>query len=480
MSTPIKMAPTKGFFVRMLTRDIDLRDAILDLLDNCVDGIVRMLKKQGKGALDNGHAKPYKGYFAEITATPKKFVITDNCGGIPENVAITSAFRLGRPSDMTAEKLETVGVYGIGMKRAIFKLGKHAVVTSQHEGKAFKVEITEEWLKTDDLWDLTLEEVKPSGNDGTRIEVTDLYTEIQRSFTPSESNFLEDLNGSIRQLFAVIMGKGFAVKLNKDDLEPIEFKLFTSDEKGGASINPYVFKGRIGKVNAEVVVGFYRRPLTEAEIEDENESPRADLSQAGWSVICNDRLVLRSDKTAVTGWGTANVPRFHNQFSSIAGVVTLRSTDPELLPLNTTKRGIETSSDVYFRLLDYMRAGTKKFTDYTNKWKTRTDEAREQFQGASPLPAGEIPTKIPHASFKKVSDRKLATEDSEAYEYQPTLPQPRNGDANTRIIRFTRPVTDIKAIAVGLLDDEEAKPGAVGEACFDDVLERIKKPRRKS
>ena len=30
-------SPTKRFFVSMLTRDINLADAILDLLDNCLD-----------------------------------------------------------------------------------------------------------------------------------------------------------------------------------------------------------------------------------------------------------------------------------------------------------------------------------------------------------------------------------------------------------------------------------------------------------
>ena len=30
--------PTKQFFVSMLTRDIRLEDAILDLVDNCLDG----------------------------------------------------------------------------------------------------------------------------------------------------------------------------------------------------------------------------------------------------------------------------------------------------------------------------------------------------------------------------------------------------------------------------------------------------------
>lgn len=34
----INASPTKNFFVEMLTRDIDLKDAILDLLDNCFAG----------------------------------------------------------------------------------------------------------------------------------------------------------------------------------------------------------------------------------------------------------------------------------------------------------------------------------------------------------------------------------------------------------------------------------------------------------
>ena len=38
--------PTKKFFVEMLTRDIDLIDAIMDLVDNCIDGVHRQRKKK--------------------------------------------------------------------------------------------------------------------------------------------------------------------------------------------------------------------------------------------------------------------------------------------------------------------------------------------------------------------------------------------------------------------------------------------------
>ena len=472
MTKTIEASPTKRFFVSMLTRDIELRDAILDLLDNCVDGIVR-----SKGGRITGET-PYKGFTAKITATAKKFVIEDNCGGIPRKVAEDVAFRLGRPREAPPEHLETVGVYGIGMKRAIFKIGKRAVVRSENAGKAFKVEIEPAWLDRDD-WNLTLEDAKPQGQDGTTIEITELYEPIRRDFSTGHSPFLGNLYGAIAENYSIIIGKGLSVSLNGEEVNRVEFNILMSKSKRGkaGAINPYVLKGKIREVDFEVVVGFYRSPLTEDDIDSENESPRADLAQAGWSVICNDRLILRSDKSAVTGWGTGNVPRFHNQFSSIAGIVTLRSTNPELLPLNTTKRGIETSSDVYYKLLDYMREGTKQFTDYTNRWKGRLEETREQFADAEPVPAVNVPEEV--GAYKNVSKRKLAEEDGSAEIYQPELPRPPAEESNSRKIVFSRPTEEIRLIAKSLLDDENAPPSQVGETCFEQVLDSIQRQRKK-
>src|SRR5260221_2749831 len=110
--TTVKANPTKRFFVEMLTRDIELQDAILDLLDNCVDGILRSTKdKHGKR-----DSQPYRGYWARITLNEKKFQIVDNCGGIPLALAKKYAFMMGRPEDEGDSDVPTVGMYGIGMK----------------------------------------------------------------------------------------------------------------------------------------------------------------------------------------------------------------------------------------------------------------------------------------------------------------------------------------------------------------------------
>mgnify|MGYP007073141190 FL=1 len=57
----------------MLTRDIALNDAILDLLDNCLDGVINI-----KGADSKKTDKEYyKGYEAKITIAQNSFQIID-------------------------------------------------------------------------------------------------------------------------------------------------------------------------------------------------------------------------------------------------------------------------------------------------------------------------------------------------------------------------------------------------------------------
>ncbi len=94
MAITVDSSPTKEFFVEMLTRDIDLTDAILDLLDNCLDGVLRK-----RGSMDIKRDDfDYSGFEANITIEKDCFIIQDNCGGISKSIAINSAFRMGRDS----------------------------------------------------------------------------------------------------------------------------------------------------------------------------------------------------------------------------------------------------------------------------------------------------------------------------------------------------------------------------------------------
>ncbi len=47
---------------------------------------------------------------------------------------------------------------------------------------------------------------------------------------------------------------------------------------------------------------------------DQEQEVRASRDDAGWTIVCNDRVVVHRDKSRLTGWGDGGVPSYHNQF----------------------------------------------------------------------------------------------------------------------------------------------------------------------
>lgn len=466
MSKVAKAYPAKRFFVDMLTRDIELQDAILDLLDNCVDGAMRLNKD--KKIVDS--KRPYKGYAAAIHFDGEKFTISDNCGGIPRGLAEKYAFRMGRPDIDRDPDLPTVGVYGIGMKRAIFKMGRSATVSSLTKSNdGFEVVIDKEWLSDDDNWDLPIVEVPDCLNKpGTLIEVNDLREGVARLLA-NDTDFHKELEKAIAAYYGYIIEKGFEVKLNGRKVIPVQVSLLfdegSFDRKEG--IVPYVYSVKHDGVSVDLAVGIYRDLPSDAE-EDEALEGRPTTERAGWTVICNDRVVLHADKSRMTGWGEAGVPSYHTQFVSIAGVVVFRSNDPSKLPITTTKRGIDGNSELYLGVKEHMRDGLKAFTDFTNKWKRSTPERTELKSRATSTAAESIASLVPREKWSNVTKGLGGTR------YRPNLPVPKEDDP-VKQIRFSRRQSDIRKVAGYLFDDENRPVAEVGAQCFDDVLRKVKR-----
>ncbi|MBS4050627.1 MAG: ATP-binding protein [Methylomonas sp.] len=458
--------PSKRFFVSMLTRDIELKDAILDLLDNCVDGIERQLHAE------DAKEKPYSGFWAKITANKDKFEIWDNCGGIPIDIAKKSAFKMGRDDPDRDAGLHTVGMYGIGMKRALFKMGKKSRVESRpkNEENAFIVEINPEWLESNE-WELELNHTRNEilSEYGTRILIEELHDNIAFQFDENSSDFQDDLIKTIKQFYALIIDKGFKVTLNGIPINGAPITLLTNLQSTSSPIDPFIFKAKIDEVDINLAVGFRRRLASESELDEEAKNPRTS-DEAGWTIICNDRAVLYCDKSQVTGWGRATVPRYHTQFISIGGVVEFRSNKLMNLPLNTTKRGLDTSSKAYLSVFDYMTEGMKIFTDFTNKWKGREEETSSFFEGAVSKKPREILSTFEDSKFSSI--RKIEG----AKKYTPQLPVPEEKNPLRRIV-FTRPSEDIKTLAIALFEDSKVKPTDVGQRCFDLKLQEVASKR---
>jgi hypothetical protein len=465
-------SPTKEFFVRMLTRDIELQDALLDLLDNCVDGIVR-----------SGAAKqlprPYDGFHATLTLMPDHFVIEDNCGGIPISVARKYAFAMGRPLSIDAgDEPATIGMYGIGMKRAIFKLGTSALVESRND-EGFIVEFTPEWMQDDSWDDLPMYELGADKllEKGTIVEVYQLNEEVRAAF--SDSTWIDEFRKLVSRHFSLIIAKGLAVRIgSREEIEnglgpivPEPFRLLqTTANVQGAQIAPYVYSGKLGDVDVEIFAGLYRELLTEDEAEEEEET-RGTSDEAGWTVACNDRVVIWKDKSRLTGWGEAAVPNYHGQFIAITGIVLLHCNDPKKLPLTTTKRGIDAASNVYSEVKDMMREATKNLTSFTNKWKKFPDKLEEIYQSSEYVDLDAL--RATPASLAMSTSRKL----SGIKKYEPKYPEPEQAKTSVKVT-FVAEKVDVAALSKFYFQDQKTKPGEVGEAAFNDAVKRLKRPKK--
>ena len=342
----VDASPTKKFFVDMLTRDVKPEDAILDLLDNCVDGINRSGKKSGP--------KPYDGFKAEIRFDAESFSITDNCGGIPWDLR-DYAFRMGRPSE--AEPVSgSVGTCGMGMKRAIFKMGRRCIITTKNGSRQYAIKITPEWLEDEDAWEIGVGSPK-SGPDGasTAITIDRLHDGIAKTFREDGEAFGSSLIHAISTYYAYIMDKGFTVTVNGKEVKPKMISILYNRENGG--VKPFVYESEVDGVGVYLAVGLNGNIPSGAAVNRELESPARAAVNAGWTVLCNDRAVLHCDRTAMTGWGDAGVPLYHSQFNAISGVVEFRSDDPSKLPTTTTKRGLDGSSPLYLQVKNKMREG---------------------------------------------------------------------------------------------------------------------------
>lgn len=457
---PVDASPVKSFFVSMLTRDIKLEEAILDLLDNCVDGILRS-KKRTAGK------KPYQGYKAEIEFKKDSFMISDNCGGIPWGLH-DYAFRMGRAGERPPDKPGMVGVYGIGMKRAIFKMGRDCLIWTKSGEHEYDVHITPKWIDDEEEWKIPVKASKKSmKEDGTTIVVGALYPGIADRFSEDARSFKAELERMVATHYAFIIDKGFEVRINGSTVRPRPTRLIFSEKP---KIQPFIFRTKTDGVEIFLAVGFTRPIPSADEIADAQEETRYSSIDAGWTVVCNDRAVLYCDRSELTGWGEAGIPRYHTQFIAISGVVEFKADDASKLPTTTTKRGIDASSRLYLQVKNKMREGMRIFTDYTNKWKGRAEESKKQIEAGTPLSFEEIKTKAADLPFAVTK-----TSVPKGEQYKPPLPLPKKIDTRKRRISFVKDVDDVKAVADYLFEEEDTDPSVVGEGCFDLILREARK-----
>ena len=435
---------TRGFFVDMIVRDIDVNGAILDLIDNAVDAAYAQ-------ATDKDDLT---GYQVEITIDDEHFSISDNCGGIDIDTAENYAFRFGRAPGFNPDS--RIGQFGIGMKRAIFRLGNRFIVESATASERFTIEVdVEEWRKGEGEWEfpMTVDETADETH-GTLVKVTDFRENVRQLF--QRARFLEDLRSDIKDRYTRAITHGLGISVNR---QPVDFRIHQL--LSGFGVEPehsiYTLRSNGHDVTMTIIAGI--APL------------RRPAAESGWYIYCNGRLVVRADRTSVTGWGTAppdggrGLPAWHNQYRRFRGYLFLDSDNPGALPWSTTKTEIDTSSEIYARALGHMQTMIRRYATFTNELSTERTQA-EEAEDQESTPPTNIQNALDRAPLTTLDKVKIGSFQVPERATQPIPKRPPGPSTSSiQFSAFTSQLNQLKKV-LGLQSNRQ-----VGETAFERLYE---------
>lgn len=407
-------SPEKRLFISLLTRDIPLIAAFLDLIDNSINAAVEPYSARLKSADE------YLTLFSDESVTPgvnisllisgEKIEIKDTAGGISATMAKEHVFKFGRDAE-PGSGTDRLSVYGIGLKRAIFKLGNKITMRSEHIEGGFdlKLDVTKWAQSSQPPWtfDITPREPVSADKTCTTIVVTDLYDEVRRRI--SDGVFEGQLRDGVARTYAYYLAKLVNISVNTTPVEGINIEL----GKNHASEN-YDFENVTCAVTAGIGV------------------PQAGAfrdKSSGWFVFCNGRAVISADKSPLTGWGGGSLPIFQPKHRPFLGTVFFVSEDPSLLPWTTTKSNINEDSAIWQTAKRHMSSLGREVVSFLDG--RYTDEG----------------TEVPSKDLQEASGGNRVSVLSAAVAKARSFKVPKSSENTSTRVQYDARVSDIKKIA---------------------------------
>ncbi len=329
----IEATPSKRIFLSIIA-DYDLNRSVCELIDNALD-LWAQRNRKNQVTVD-----------IELNQAQQIVVVTDDIGGI-KKAELRNMVGPGLTGNAPTD--ETIGIFGVGTKRAVVALAQDVTITTRHQkDETFQIEFDDNWLKDDD-WSLPVYRVDDLAIGTTVIELKKLRLTIDDEAIARLKEHLEATYAKFLQ------DKHVVIRVNTEALKPRLFE----DWAFPPNYPPHKYTGVIpsadgGKVAVEVLAG-----LTKVS------SPAG--GEYGVYLYCNDRLIARALKTYEVGFskGIAGLP--HPSISLARIVVSLQG-PAQLMPWNSSKSGINANHRVFMAMRSWLHQVVKDYTSLSRRW----------------------------------------------------------------------------------------------------------------
>jgi hypothetical protein len=397
--------PTKTVVVESLTKDASIVECVLDLIDNAVDAA----RDTAYESLSEGEPKllldDYSSFTVALTFSGTEFTIVDDCKGVDSETLKTSVLRFGQRSHHEMG----IGLYGVGLNRAIFKLGRRSEFITDTGTERSEIILDVDAYLENDNWDLPAKRISSKGASGTSLKITKLPTEVSQTFADTE--WIDDFFEDVGRRYGAFIDKGLRLSINGI---PVPAEVIEIRENSPFQEQYKTYRTEEG-VSIHLRCGQHLQHRFNGETGYDEASNRALTAEFGWTVLCNDRAILLADTTSATGWDG----KFHSEFYGSVGIVRFVASDPAKLPWNTKKTGVDLNNPAYQAALADMR----RFAEAWRSFATRRKKAKAAGKPFQALPPATPLAKPPTAPTRPTS---TAAVPAPSKSLPPTLKQDHN------------------------------------------------------
>jgi hypothetical protein len=337
--------PPKDIY-RSIIADYDFKLGICELIDNAID-------------IWNRRGKDFKLNIQLLfDLQQQKIQVIDNAGGISEN-EILLFLSPGRTGNNGKE--ETIGIFGVGSKRAVVALAQDIKIrTRQGTGPTLFIEFDDAWLNEED-WNFEMFEVDKIEKNTTIIELLGLRQGLS-------TDAIKNLREHISYTYAEFISNPL-INITIDDavITPIFF------DRDWAYPPEYCPK----QIALSLVIeGRSISIKMEAGLIGENASAG---SEYGVYFYCNNRLIAKGIRNYEVGYTKGKAGNDHPALA-LARVIVKLNGDAQFMPWNSSKSSINYKHKIFEAIRDELINLVVYYSSLSRRWQGHWPETVFQFK----------------------------------------------------------------------------------------------------
>lgn len=342
----INSGVSPDFIEKTLTQDITTLEALYDLVDNAIDAARNHILQNDFEKDDSGLPANYHGYKVHIRVDKNSVRILDNCFGIDEETLANTALYTAANSNHAYG----IGYYGLGLKRALLKMGSKFSLAVDNGQSIFKCHFGSDNIGGNKDRKIYASEYLTRGRLKSLFSVSVLKDEIKNDLH-NPSWFGNAVRGfSLR--YSIYISKGFEIiihNITTGSLERIKGTVPTL--RHDALLLPQREIINIDGVEITMESGIHNEYTFPKEVNYSRSINNKLTEQFGIYFVCNDRIIVAASTAKEHGWSA----KWHSEYNGFVCWVRFISKEPNRLPWNTSKTALRVDSSLFITVRDRLK-----------------------------------------------------------------------------------------------------------------------------